>query len=481
MFDGERINSTEDRAVLHVALRDRSDQPIVADGEDVKPKVDAVLQQMRSFVRRVRSGDWKGYTGKAITDVVNIGIGGSHLGPAMATEALKPYGKDGPRVHFVSNIDGTDLQEVLNQVDVETVLFIVASKTFKTQETMTNARSAKDWFLGITKDPDAVAQHFVAVSTNTEAVGQFGVDTDNMFEFWGWVGGRYSLWSAIGLPIALAIGMDNFMELLAGGHDMDEHFRTAPLQQNIPVVMALLGIWYNSFFGSETHAVLPYDQYLHLFPMYLQQLDMESNGKRAGRDGAATVHNTGPVVWGQSGTNGQHAFYQLLHQGTKLVPADFLAPVESQNPMGEHHNILLSNFFAQTEALMRGKNSDEARADLQAADTDAENIEKLLQHKVFPGNRPTNSLLFKKLDPRTLGRLVALYEHKIFVQGVIWNINSFDQFGVEFGKQLADRILLEIGDPGHVTGHDSSTCGLLSYYKERTRYNSACPQDVVIT
>ena len=465
MFSGEHINVTEDRAVLHVALRNRSNRPIYADGVDVMPKVNAVLAQMRRFSEQVRDGEWRGYTGKRFTDVVNIGIGGSDLGPVMVTEALEPYGRDGLRPHFVSNVDGTHIAETLRALDPETTLFIVASKTFTTQETLANAHTARAWFLKHAEDEAAIAKHFVALSTNAKAVAAFGIDTRNMFEFWDWVGGRYSLWSAIGLSIVLNIGMDNFEELLAGGHEMDEHFRTAPLEQNLPVILGLLGIWYNNFFGAQTHAVLPYDQYLHRFPAYFQQGDMESNGKRVTRDGNAVDYGTGPIIWGEPGTNGQHAFYQLIHQGTKLIPCDFLAPIESHNAIGEHHKILLSNFFAQTEALMRGKTADEVRTELAAAGMKGEELERLVPHKVFPGNKPTNSFLFRKLTPRTLGNLIALYEHKIFVQGIIWQINSFDQWGVELGKQLAQCILPELRGDHLVNSHDSSTNGLMNFYK----------------
>ena len=467
MFTGEKINSTEQRAVLHVALRNRSNRPIYADGADVMPKVNAVLEQMRRFSAQVRGGDCRGYTGKRFTDVVNIGIGGSDLGPAMATEALKPYGAGGLRPHFVSNIDGTHIAETLKRVDPETTLFVIASKTFTTQETVVNARTARAWFLEQARDQAAVAKHFVALSTNAKEVAAFGIDTKNMFEFWDWVGGRYSLWSAIGLPIVLAIGMDNFEAMLAGAHDMDNHFRSAPFEENLPVIMGLLGIWYNNFFGAQTHAILPYDQYMHRFPAYFQQGDMESNGKRVSRDGEVVDYSTGPVIWGEPGTNGQHAFYQLIHQGTKLIPCDFLASIESHNPLGEHHRILLSNFFAQTEALMRGKTVEEVRAELAAAGMGSEELDRLLPHKVFPGNRPTNSLLFQKLTPHTLGALIALYEHKIFVQGILWNINSFDQWGVELGKQLAKVIQPELSDEHAVRSHDSSTNGLIKYYKAR--------------
>ncbi len=469
MFRGEKINFTENRAVLHVALRNRSNEPILADGEDVMPQVNAVLEKMGRFSAAVRGGQWRGHTGKPISDIVNIGIGGSDLGPVMVTEALRPYWQAGLRPHFVSNIDGTHISEALRGLDPETTLFIVASKTFTTQETLTNAHSARDWLLASLGDEAAVARHFVALSTNREAVQAFGIDPENMFEFWDWVGGRYSLWSAIGLSIAITIGMERFEELLAGAHDMDKHFRAAPLEENMPVILGLLGIWYNNFFAAQTHAILPYDQYLHRFPAYFQQGDMESNGKRVDRDGQVVDYSTGPVIWGEPGTNGQHAFYQLIHQGTKLVPADFLAPMESHNPIGRHHEILLSNFFAQTEALMRGKNEDEARAELAAAGLAGEALERLLPHKVFPGNRPTNSLLFRKLTPHTLGRLIALYEHKIFTQGVIWRINSFDQWGVELGKQLAQAILPELQGETPVTGHDSSTNGLINHYKQQRK------------
>ncbi len=465
MFNGDKVNITEDRAVLHIALRNRSNRPIYVDGKDVMPAVNGVLEKMGRFCGRVREREWQGYTGKAITDIVNIGIGGSDLGPVMATEALKPYGKAGLTPHFVSNIDGTHIVETLKQLDPETTLFIIASKTFTTQETLTNAHSARDWFLDKAGDESAIAKHFVAVSTNKKDVSRFGIDTENMFEFWDWVGGRYSLWSAIGLPIALFIGMENFESMLAGAHEMDEHFRTAPLEKNMPVIMGFLGIWYNNFFGAQTHAILPYDQYLHRFPAYFQQGDMESNGKRVSREGKSIDYSTGPIVWGEPGTNGQHAFYQLIHQGTKLVPTDFLAPMASQNPLGKHHEILLSNFFAQTEALMKGKTEAEAGEELLSSGMDPRTAEELVPHKVFEGNRPTNSILFKRLDPKTLGALIALYEHKIFVQGVIWDINSFDQWGVELGKQLAKVILPELEGDGIVTSHDCSTNGLMNYFR----------------
>ena len=464
MFSGEPLNFTEGRAVLHVALRNRSNRPIFVDGTNVMPGVNAVLAHMKEFSNAVRNGTWVGYTRQRMTDVVNIGIGGSDLGPLMVTEALKPYAKPDLRAHFVSNIDGSQLAEVLKRLNPQTSLFIISSKTFTTQETMTNAASAKEWFLKSSRDSGAVAQHFVAVSTNREEVSRFGIDPSNMFEFWDWVGGRYSLWSAIGLSIAISIGMDNFEELLAGAHEMDEHFRSAPLEQNLPVIMALLGVWYNDFFGTQSYAILPYDQYLHRLPAYLQQADMESNGKHVNRDGEIVDYSTGPILWGEPGTNGQHAFFQLLHQGTTLVPADFLAPMETHNPIGEHHRILLSNFFAQTEALMRGKTSEEARAELSASRMEREALERLLPHKVFEGNRPTNSLLLRKVTPRTLGALIALYEHKIFVQGIIWQINSFDQWGVELGKQLAKVILPELQKGERVASHDASTGGLMNFY-----------------
>jgi len=465
MFTGQKINHTEDRAVLHIALRNRSNQTIYVDGQDVMPEVNRVLEKMRSFSEAVRSGAWKGYTGKSITDIVNIGIGGSDLGPKMVCEALKPYAKAGLRVHFVSNVDSTDLVETLKLVDPETVLFLVASKTFTTQETMTNAHSARRWILATAQDERAIARHFVAISTNTEEVSMFGIDTANMFEFWDWVGGRYSLWSAIGLSIALYLGMDRFEALLGGAHLADQHFRTAPFEQNIPVIMGLLGIWYNNFFGAQSQVILPYDQYLAHFATYFQQGDMESNGKSVTRNGDWADYSTGPVIWGQSGTNGQHAFYQLIHQGTKLIPCDFLAAAHSQNPLGEHHPILISNYLAQTEALMKGKTTAEARAELEASGVSGKRLELLAAAKTFPGNKPTNSFFYPKLTPEVLGALIALYEHKIFVQGVIWDINSYDQWGVELGKQLAKAILPELKAEGEITSHDSSTNGLIEYYK----------------
>lgn len=464
MFDGCKINTTEQRAVLHTALRNRSDRPVFVDGTDVMPDIRRVLGLMRAFSDSVRSGRYVGHTGHAITDIVNIGIGGSDLGPLMVCEALKFYAAPNLRAHFVSNVDATQIVETLKKLNAETTLFIVSSKTFTTQETLTNARTARAWLIGQLKDEAAVAKHFAAVSTNLAATSAFGINPDNVFEFWDWVGGRYSLWSAIGLPIALFVGMDRFEELLAGAHAMDEHFRSAPLEQNMPVLMGMLGIWYGNFFGAASNAVLPYDQYLHRFPAYLQQLEMESNGKGVGRDGALVDYDTGMVVWGEAGTNGQHAFYQLIHQGTRMIPADFLAPMHSQNPVGEHHSILLANCFAQTEALMIGKTFDEARAELLAQGLKGESLEALLPHKVFPGNRPTNTLLFDRLDPHTLGMLIALYEHKVFVQGIVWNINSFDQWGVELGKQLAGKILPELLDESVKSTHDQSTTSLIEYY-----------------
>ncbi len=466
MFTGEKINTTENRAVLHVALRNRSNRPILVDGQDVMPEVNRVLGKMRTFSEAVRSGAWQGYTGKPITDIVNIGIGGSDLGPKMVTLALTPYAKPGLHTHFVSNVDGTDIAETLKIINPETSLFLIASKTFTTQETMTNAQTARAWFLETAKDEGAVAKHFAALSTNEKAVTKFGIDPANMFEFWDWVGGRYSLWSAIGLSIALSIGMDHFEELLTGAHQVDEYFRTTPLAQNIPVIMGLLGIWYNNFFDAQTHAILPYDQYMSRFPAYFQQGDMESDGKSVTKDGQWVDYSTGPVIWGEPGTNGQHAFYQLIHQGTKLVPCDFLAPARSHNPLGEHHKILIANFLAQTEALMKGKTPDEVRAELANSELSGTELEKLIAAKTFQGNRPTNSFFFPLLTPTTLGSLIALYEHKIFIQGVIWNINSFDQWGVELGKQLAKAIEPELKDAAPVTTHDASTNGLIGYYKQ---------------
>ncbi|PWA22404.1 hypothetical protein CCH79_00016947 [Gambusia affinis] len=520
MFTGEKINFTENRAVLHVALRNRSNTPILVDGKDVMPEVNRVLDKMKAFCQKVRSGEWKGFSGKSITDVVNIGIGGSDLGPLMVTEALKPYSAGGPNVWFVSNIDGTHMAKTLKQLDPETTLFIIASKTFTTQETITNAESAREWFLKAAGDKSAVAKHFVALSTNAAKVKDFGIDPANMFEFWDWVGGRYSLWSAIGLSIALHVGFENFEQLLSGAHWMDNHFRSAPLDQNVPVLLALLGVWYVNFFQAETHAMLPYDQYMHRFAAYFQQGDMESNGKYITKDGSRVNYHTGPIVWGEPGTNGQHAFYQLIHQGdwvllgvlvfsvasshssltdvgftgTRMIPADFMIPAQSQHPIRDnlHHKILVANFLAQTEALMKGKTAEEARKELEAAGMSGDALEKLLPHKVstpasavlfglgvqfhdkslvslskvFQGNKPSNSIVFKKLTPFVLGALIAMYEHKIFVQGVMWNINSYDQWGVELGKQLAKKIEPELKDASPVSSHDSSTNGLINFLKQ---------------
>jgi glucose-6-phosphate isomerase len=464
MFSGDKINQTEGRPVLHIALRNVSNTEILVDGKDVMPEVNKVLDKMKKFSDQIISGDWKGYTGKAITDVVNIGIGGSDLGPVMVTEALKAY-KNHLTMHFVSNIDGTHIAETLKSVDPETTLFLIASKTFTTQETMTNANTARDWFLENGAKKEDIAKHFAALSTNAKDVEAFGIDTNNMFEFWDWVGGRYSLWSAIGLPIALSIGFDNFKQLLAGAHAADQHFETSEFEINVPVILALIGVWYINFFDAETQAILPYDQYMHRFAAYFQQGDMESNGKHVDRNGHDVSYETGPIIWGEPGTNGQHAFYQLIHQGTRIIPCDFIAPAQSLNPIGQHHPILLSNFFAQTEALMNGKTLEEVTAELKKdGKTDAE-IAKLAPFKVFEGNRPTNSILLKKVTPFSLGNLIAIYEHKIFVQGIIWNIFSFDQWGVELGKQLAKSILPELGDDKPVDSHDGSTNGLINQYK----------------
>ena len=464
MFSGEVINMTEGRPVLHVALRNQSNTPIYVEGKDVMPDVNAVLKHMEEFSNAVISGTWTGYTGKAITDVVNIGIGGSDLGPVMVTEALKPY-KTRLNLHFVSNVDGTHIAETLKTVNPETTLFLIASKTFTTQETMANAHSAREWFLAAGAKEADIAKHFAALSTNAKAVAAFGIDTKNMFEFWDWVGGRYSLWSAIGLSICLSIGFDNFKDLLAGAHAMDNHFKTAEFEQNIPVILALAGIWYNNFFDAQTQAILPYDQYMHRFAAYFQQGDMESNGKYVDRNGEQVDYSTGPIIWGEPGTNGQHAFYQLIHQGTKLIPCDFIAPAQSHNPLGEHHTLLLSNFFAQTEALMNGKTEEEVIAELKAAGKTEQEIAEIAPFKVFEGNRPTNSILVKKITPRSLGSLIAMYEHKIFVQGIMWNIYSFDQWGVELGKQLAGKILPELRTNDEITSHDSSTNGLINQFK----------------
>lgn len=464
MFSGEKINRTENRAVLHVALRNRSNTPILVDGKDVMPEVNAVLEKMKTFSEAIISGEWKGYTGKAITDVVNIGIGGSDLGPYMVTEALRPY-KNHLNMHFVSNVDGTHIAEVLKKVNPETTLFLVASKTFTTQETMTNAHSARDWFLKAAGDEKHVAKHFAALSTNAKAVGEFGIDTANMFEFWDWVGGRYSLWSAIGLSIVLSIGFDNFVELLSGAHAMDKHFSTTPAEKNLPVLLALIGIWYNNFFGAETEAILPYDQYMHRFAAYFQQGNMESNGKYVDRNGNVVDYQTGPIIWGEPGTNGQHAFYQLIHQGTKMVPCDFIAPAITHNPLSDHHQKLLSNFFAQTEALAFGKSREVVEQEYRDQGKDPATLDYVVPFKVFEGNRPTNSILLREITPFSLGALIALYEHKIFTQGVILNIFTFDQWGVELGKQLANRILPELTDDKEISSHDSSTNGLINRYK----------------
>lgn len=465
MFGGKKINETEGRSVLHIALRNRSNRPITVDGEDVMPKVNAVLAKMRDFTQSVRSGGWQGWTGKPITDVVNIGIGGSDLGPQMATRALAHYA-DGPRCHFISNVDATHVAETLKPLAPETTLFIVASKSFTTQETMMNARAARTWILDSAGDPASIAKHFVAISTNREGVTDFGIDPSNMFEFWDWVGGRYSLWSAIGMPIALSVGMDGFEQLLAGAHSADEHFRTTPLEDNIPVLMAMLGIWYSNFFGAQSHAILPYDQYLSRFPAYFQQGDMESNGKSTRLDGSAVNYDTGPIIWGEPGTNGQHAFFQLLHQGTRLIPCDFLAPAQPANPLGDHHDVLIANFLAQTEALMRGRSAREVVEEMRGKGMTEKEIERLAPHRVFQGNKPSNTIFYKRLTPKTLGTLIALYEHKIFVQGTVWGINSYDQWGVELGKKLAKRIHPELSGNASPKHHDASTLGLINWFKD---------------
>lgn len=466
MFEGEAINETEHRAVLHTALRNVEGKPVYTQGKDVMPDVQAVLQQMKGFCEKVHSGEWKGYTGKKIKYIVNIGIGGSDLGPFMVTEALKPYWVEGLQAYFVSNVDGTHIAETLKKVTHDETLFLVASKTFTTQETMTNAQSAREWFLASANDEAQIAKHFAALSTNEKEVVAFGIDKANMFPFWDWVGGRYSLWSAIGLSIALTIGYDNFEELLKGGHSVDGHFRSTDFDKNIPVLMALVSLWYINFFGAQTEAILPYDQYLHRFAAYFQQGNMESNGKSVDRNGEEVDYATGPIIWGEPGTNGQHAFYQLIHQGTLLIPCDFIAPAQTHNPLGDHHSKLLSNFFAQTEALMNGKSEEEVQQELIKAGKSAEEIARLTPFKMFPGNRPTNSILVKKITPTTLGQLIALYEHKIFVQGVIWNIFSFDQWGVELGKQLANNILPELQGNEQIASHDSSTNGLINAFKQ---------------
>ena len=464
-FSGETINVTEDRAVLHSALRNRSNTPVMVDGVDVMPQINKVLAQMKVFCGKVHSGEWLGYTGKAITDIVNIGIGGSDLGPYMVTEALGAYKVEGIETHFVSNVDATHIVETLAKVDPETTLFLIASKTFTTQETMTNAHSAREWFLSFAKDEKHIAEHFAALSTNAQSVSEFGIDVENMFEFWDWVGGRYSIWSAIGLSIALTIGYDNFEELLEGAHEMDKHFAEAEFKDNIPVILALIGIWYNNFYGAESEAILPYDQYMHRFPAYFQQGNMESNGKNVDRNGETIDYQTGPIIWGEPGTNGQHAFYQLIHQGTKLIPCDFIAPAISHNAVGDHHSKLLSNFFAQTQALAFGKTVDQVEAEFLAAGKTLEEVQHLVPFKVFAGNKPTNSILVNKITPKTLGQLVAMYEQKIFTQGVIWNLYSFDQWGVELGKQLAGQILPALNTAEKVEAHDSSTNGLINTWK----------------
>jgi glucose-6-phosphate isomerase len=467
MFEGDKINNTEHRSVLHIALRNRSNTPIFVDGKDVMPEINAVLAKMKAFSEKVRKGEWKGFSGKAISDIVNIGIGGSDLGPYMVTEALKHYGQDNLTMHFVSNVDGTHIAEAVKHLNPETTLFIIASKTFTTQETLTNAHSAKAWFLSKSgADASAIAKHFVALSTNEKEVAAFGIDTNNMFEFWDWVGGRYSLWSAIGLSIALYIGFDRFEELLTGAHEMDNHFKTTPWDKNIPVILGMLGVWYNNFYEADTLAILPYDQYMHRFSAYFQQGDMESNGKGVQKDGSKVNYSTGPIIWGEPGTNGQHAFYQLIHQGTKLIPCDFIAPAQSHNPLSDHHPKLLANYFAQTEALMMGKTAEEVKAELEKEGMSKEDIAELIPHKVFTGNRPTNSFLVKKITPYMLGALTAMYEQKIYVQSVVWSINAFDQWGVELGKQLAKKILPELQSDGTISSHDSSTNALINLYKK---------------
>lgn len=464
MFSGELINHTEKRAALHTALRNRSDSPVLVDGKDVMPEIHQVLDRMESISNTIRHGEWKGFSDRNIIDVVNLGVGGSDLGPVMVTEALRPYGKSGLRVHFVSNVDPSHICDTLSNLNPETTLFIVSSKSFTTQDTLENAKTARDWLLETARDEDAVAKHFIAVAANTQAAVEFGIAEENILEMWDWVGGRYSLWSSIGLSIAIYIGMDRFKALLEGAFEMDEHFRTAPFEKNLPVILALLGVWYNNFFHADSYAVLPYDQHLHRFPAFLQQVDMESNGKSVTRSGKQVDYSTGPIVWGELGITGQHAFYQSLHQGTKLVPTDFMVPIESLNPVGDHHTILLSNFFAQTQALTRGRTKEEARVELEAEGLSAEDIDRLVPYKVFKGNKPSNTILFRALTPRTLGSIIAMYEHKIFVQGVIWEINSFDQWGVELGKQLADTIFKQLSARKPVDNHDVSTNGLINYY-----------------
>lgn len=467
MFAGEKINFTEKRAVLHTALRNLSKSPVIFEGKDVMPEILAVKSKMKAFADRLHNGEWKGFTGKPIDTIVNIGIGGSDLGPAMVCEALKTYAKSNMNAYFVSNVDGTDIYETLKKTNPETTLFLIASKTFTTQETLANANSAKSWFLNQNNTTATdIAKHFIALSTNKEAVINFGIDSENMFEFWDWVGGRYSLWSAIGMSIALYLGYENFEKLLLGAYQIDVHFNETDFTKNIPVIMALLGFWYQNFFNTKTHAVIPYEQYLNRFPEYLQQLDMESNGKRITKKGENVDYSTGAVVWGTAGTNAQHSFFQLIHQGTQIIPTDFIAGVRSNNDFGEHHKLLLSNFFAQTEALMKGKDEDEVRKELIKSDMNENEIAEILPHKIFPGNKPTNSILYNKLTPQTLGALIAIYEHKVFVQGILWNLNSFDQWGVELGKQLAKNILYELNDEKTIQNHDSSTNGLINYYKK---------------
>ncbi|MBR9774212.1 MAG: glucose-6-phosphate isomerase [Cytophagales bacterium] len=466
MFSGKPINATEGRAVLHTALRNRSNDPVYVDGKDVMPEVNEVLEKMKVFSEKVSKGVWKGYTGKPIESLVNIGIGGSDLGPVMVTEALKPYQHPHIKTYFVSNVDGSHITEVLKQVNPETTMFFIASKTFTTQETMTNAHTARSWFLDQARNEVEVAKHFVALSTNGNAVREFGIDLNNMFEFWDWVGGRYSLWSAIGLTVACAVGFDNFRKLLEGAHDMDKHFRSESFDKNLPVLLALLGIWNTNFLGATSETILPYDQYMHRFPAYFQQGNMESNGKYIDREGKKVNYSTGPVIWGEPGTNGQHAFYQLIHQGTQMIPCDFIAPAQTHNPVSDHHAKLMSNFFAQTEALMNGKSLEEVKEEMKKEGKSPEIINKIAPHRVFEGNRPTNSILVKKINPSTLGALIAMYEHKIFVQGVIWNIYSFDQWGVELGKVMAKSILPELQSDEEIASHDSSTNGLINAFKD---------------
>jgi glucose-6-phosphate isomerase len=466
MFSGETINVTENRAVLHTALRNRKNTPVLVAGKDVMPEVNRVLSQMKEFCGKIHDKKWTGYTGKNINTIVNIGIGGSDLGPVMITEALKPYWVEGINTYFVSNVDGTHIAETLKKCDPETTLFLIASKTFTTQETMTNANTARNWFLKSAKDEKHIAKHFAALSTNEKAVKEFGIDTANMFEFWDWVGGRYSLWSAIGLSIALTVGFENYSKLLQGANAADEHFQNADLKDNLPIILAVIGIWYNNFLGAQSEVILPYDQYLHRFAAYFQQGNMESNGKQTDRDGNPVNYQTGPIIWGEPGTNGQHAFYQLIHQGTKLIPCDFIAPAQSHNPIGDHHKKLLSNFFAQTEAMAFGKTKEQVVAEFEKAGKKPSDYEKIVPFKIFKGDIPTNSILVKKITPETLGFLTAVYEHKIFVQGIIFNIFSFDQWGVELGKQLANKILPELDGDDEIKSHDGSTNGLINLWKK---------------